>query len=301
METGAGTELKEAIQGAADAVRSGNPLSPVMENMGTAVLGLAWKLALACVIFLAGRKLIAVLRKMMNRSLDRAGIDVGVAKFLRSMTEFCLNAFLVFLILGQLGMDTASIIAILGAAGLALSLSLQESLANLAGGIVILVMKPFRVGDYIVCTLGEGTVSAVGLVYTTLMTVDNRAITIPNGVLSNSTVTNTTAMEHRRLDLTVGISYTADLKKAKEILEQIYRAYPAVEQEKELTVYVDSLGERAVILGARGWVSANDYWQARWDITEQIKLRFDEEGIGIPYRQQLDLAVTGNAAKEEDT
>ena len=287
-----GGELKELVDALAETPEVDmDALAMVAAKVGPWLLSMGGKLLLALVIFLIGRKIIGVIKKMMNRSLERADIDVGVARFLRALLEFSLNIFLVFIIAGQLGVDSASIVAVLGVAGLALSLALQGSLENFAGGVLILVMKPYRVGDYIICPEGEGTVSMVGLVYTTLMTIDNKAITIPNGKLSNSTVTNVTAMEYRRLDLKVGIGYRADLKRAKSILETIYKEHPAVINDRGITVYVDSLDESAVVLGARGWVTAEDYWTTRWDILEKIKLTFDETVIEIPFNQ-LDVHIT---------
>lgn len=287
-----GGELKELVDTLAETSEVDmDALAMVAAKVGPWLLSMGGKLLLALVIFLIGRRIIGVIKKMMNRSLERADIDVGVARFLRALLEFSLNIFLVFIIAGQLGVDSASIVAVLGAAGLALSLALQGSLENFAGGVLILVMKPYRVGDYIICPEGEGTVSMVGLVYTTLMTIDNKAITIPNGKLSNSTVTNVTAMEYRRLDLKVGIGYRADLKRAKSILETIYKDHPAIINDRGITVYVDSLDDSAVVLGARGWVTAADYWTTRWDILEKIKLTFDETGIEIPFNQ-LDVHIT---------
>lgn len=257
----------------------------IMHRIGPQLLALGQKLLFALVIFLIGRKIIAIIEKMMAKSLQHAGIDVGVTRFLRALTQFMMNVFLVFLIAGQLGVDGASIIAILGAAGLALSLALQESLGNFAGGLLILIMKPFRVGDYIICPSGEGTVSMVGLVYTTILTIDNKAITIPNGTLSNSTVTNVTAMDKRMLELKVGIAYEADIRKAKTVLEQVYNKHPMVKKDGKIVVFVDSLGDSSVVLGIRGWVDTKDYWQTRWDILEQIKLAFDKNGIEIPYNK----------------
>lgn len=260
-------------------------LSAVLKQVGPWLLSLGGKLLVALIIFLIGRKIIRVVQRMMSRSFERAGMEVGVSKFLKSLTEFCLYSLLLLIIAGQLGISITSLIAVVGTASLALGLALQNSLANFAGGVLILVMKPFKVGDYIISKEGEGTVSMIGLVYTTLVTIDNKAITVPNGTLSNSTVTNVTAMEKRRLDLTVGIGYRSDLKKAKEILEKLYREHPAVMKEEEITVFVDSLGDSSVVLGARGWVLAGDYWKTRWDITEKIKLAFDEAGIEIPFNQ----------------
>lgn len=265
-------------------------IKQMLEGLGPSLMSLGWKLFIALILFLAGRKLIRFVQRMMSASFERTGVEIGVSKFLRSLTEFSLYALLVFIILGQLGVNTTSILAVLGTASLALSLSLQQSLSNFAGGVLILMMKPFKVGDYIVCIHGEGTVSMIGLVYTTLATVDNKAITIPNGTLANSTVTNVTAMERRRLDLTVGIGYRSDLKKAKTILEKLYREHPAVLKEPDITVFVDSLGESSVMIGARGWVAADDYWAVKWDITEKIKLAFDEAGIDIPFNQ-MDIHI----------
>lgn len=255
------------------------------------------KLLIALIIFLAGRKIIGLLLKMARHSFERAGVEISVMKFLNSLIGFCLNALLIFIIAGQMGIDSASIVAILGSAGLALGLALQESLKNLAGGIVILMMKPFRVGDYILSPQAEGTVSLIGLVYTTLVTIDNKTISIPNGTLSNSVVTNVTAMDKRRLDLTVGIGYQSDLKQAKEIVEQIYAGHPSILKEEEILVYVDSLAEDSVVLGARGWTKSEDYWKTRWAIIEQMKLEFDRAGIQIPYKQ-MDIHISGSACGE---
>ena len=147
------------------------------------------------------------------------------------------------------------------------------------------IMKPFRVGDYIISPSGEGKVSMVGLVYTTILTTDNKAITIPNGTLSNSTVTNVTAMDKRMLELKVGIAYEADIRTAKAVLERVYREHPMVKKDEDIKVFVDSLGDSSVVLGIRGWVETSDYWQTRWDLLERIKLSFDEAGIEIPYNK----------------
>ena len=144
-------------------------------------------------------------------------------------------------------------------------------------------MKPFRVDDYIVTEEGEGTVYSIGLVYTTLLSIDNKKVVIPNGTLSNMTITNVTTMEKRRLDLTVTIGYQADLKRAKEILETLYTDSPEIIKEDGITVYVDSLTGNGVMVGARGWVKTEDYWPLRWRLLEEIKFTFEREGIEIPY------------------
>ena len=194
-------------------------------------------------------------------------------------------AILIFMIVGQLGVNTASIVTVMGAAGLAISMSLQGSLANVAGGILILLMKPFRVGDYVMTSFGDGTVQAIGLVYTTITTVDNRVLTIPNGTLANSAVTDASMMPERRLDISVGISYDSDIRKAKEIMEEVYRSCPAVIVDKGINVHVSSLGDSAVVIEAFGWVPGSEFLSSKWYVTEEIKLRFDEGGIKIPYPQ----------------
>lgn len=281
-----GEEIAAVAESLSDPANlNADTLSAIMRHVGPLFLALGQKLLFALVIFLIGRKVISIIEKMLSKSMEHAGMDVGVTRFLHALTRFLLNVFLIFLIAGQLGVDSASIIAVLGAAGLALSLALKESLGNFAGGLLILIMKPFRVGDYIICSSGEGTVSMVGLVYTTILTIDNKAITIPNGTLSNSTVTNVTAMNKRMLELKIGIAYEADIRKAKTVLEEVYTKHPMVKKDKKITVFVDSLADSSVVLGIRGWVDTKDYWQTRWDILEQIKLSFDAAGIEIPYNK----------------
>ena len=257
----------------------------MLEKAGPGFLNLCWKLLIALAVFLIGKKAIGFIRRFAGRSFERAGVEAGASKFLKSLIEVCLYGILVFMIAGQLGLNTASLVTILGTASLALSLSLQGTLQNFAGGVLLLLVKPFKVGEYIICPEGEGTVSMIGLVYTTLLTADNKRITIPNGSLANSTVTDVTAMEKRRLDLLVGIGYQADIKAAKEILERSFREHPLICKEEDITVFVDSLGDSAVTLGVRGWTAPGDYWKAKWDLLETIKLSFDEAGIEIPFSQ----------------
>ena len=241
------------------------------------------RLLVAALLLGIGFRLVKFLRRLMMRSLERAEVEPTLRGFLDALIQAVLTGILVFMAAEELGMDSASVIALMGSAGLALGLALQGSLANFAGGVLILLMKPFKAGDYIIAPDGEGTVSSIGLVYTTLLTVDNRRIVIPNGTLSNSALTNVTAMAKRRLDLSVGIGYEDDLLKAKRVLQAVFEQCPEIIKEEGITVFVDCLGESRVMLGIRGWVAAEDYWTARWELTEEIKLAFDREGITIPY------------------
>ena len=231
------------------------------------------------------------IRSILSKTFKRMEIEVGLRKFLLSCIHIMLYSIVIFAALERIGVSSASIIAVLGSAGLALGLALQGSLSNFAGGVLILLMKPFKVGDYIVCQDSvEGTVTVIGLVYTTLTTADNKTVIIPNGNLSNSTLTNVTMQDYRRVDLTVGISYESDLQKAKEILQAIFSGHELIEKEKPIQIFVHELSQNAVILGARGWVKTEDYWTVKWDVTESVKISFDREAIEIPY-QQMDIRI----------
>ena len=260
-----------------------NVLMETVKGWGPQALDFAVRLALAALILIVGFKVIGIIRKMVRRSLERAEVEITLLRFLDALLNAVLLFLLIFMAAQQLGMNTASIVAVTGSAGLALGLALQGSLANFAGGVLILFMKPFRVDDYIVTEEGEGTVYSIGLVYTTLLSIDNKKVVIPNGTLSNMTITNVTTMEKRRLDLTVTIGYQADLKRAKELLETLYADSPEIIKEDGITVYVDSLTGNGVVIGVRGWVKTEDYWPLRWRLLEEIKFTFEREGIEIPY------------------
>lgn len=252
------------------------------------LMTLGYRIVFALVILMIGFRIARMVQKAFEKTFNRVDMEISLKKFLLSMIYAVVCGLVIFIAAEKIGISSASIIAILGSAGLALGLSLQNQLSNFAGGIVILALKPFKVGDYISCGGQEGTVSAIGLIYTTLYTADNRQITLPNGSLSNSSVVNVTAQKMRRLDMKVGIGYESDLKLAKEILRDLFLNHPLVQRKEEVNVFVDDLGDSAVMLGARGWVNTGDYWNVKWELTEKIKLTFDEAGIEIPY-QQVDI------------
>ena len=262
-----------------------------VKNWLPALSGFAMDLLAAVLILIIGFKVVGAVRRMAERSFARMEMELSLRKFLLSLIQVVLYAVLIFMAAERIGIQSSSIIALLGSAGVTLGLALQGSLSNFAGGVLILLMRPFKVGDYIVSQYGEGTVAVIGLVYTTLNTTDNKTVVIPNGSLSNRPITNATAEKFRRLDLTVGISYQADLKKAKDILLDIYTSHPKVLKDHPIQVFVDQLADSAVIIGGRGWTATDDYWQTRWDITEEIKLRLDEAGIEIPFNQ-MDVHVS---------
>lgn len=251
------------------------------------VLDFALGVILALFVFFVGTKIIKWIRKIVKKSMGKANVDQGVVQFVDSLLKFGLYAILLFSILQKFGLDTTSVAAALASCGVAIGLALQGSLSNFAGGVLILILKPFVVGDYIVeDNKGrEGTVQEIQLFYTKLLTVDNKTVIIPNGSLANTSLTNVTAQDKRRLDLTVGISYNADLKKAKQLIEELLKKDVDVLQSEGIDVFVDELGESAVIIGARGWVKKEVYWTAKWRLLESIKNTLDENGIEIPYKQ----------------
>lgn len=245
------------------------------------------RILVALLILVVGRFLIKMIRKRFQTSLTRRNTDTGVIQFTDSFLKFALYLLLFLIVAANLGIELSSITVIFASAGVAISLALQASLSNFMGGLFILLLKPFAVGDYIIedTNKDEGTVKEIQMFYTRLTTVDNRTIVIPNGILANNSMTNVTAKAERQLDLRVGISYNSDLKKAKELLMQMLKDTPSIIQDESLNVFVDELGESAVILGIRAWVKTDEYWQTRWDFLENIKLTFDAEGIEIPYNQ----------------
>ena len=251
------------------------------------LIDFALGVVLALVVFFIGAKLIKLIRKIVRKSMEKANVDRGVCQFMDSFLKFALYAVLIFSIGKKFGLDTASVAAALASCGVAIGLALQGSLSNLAGGVLILLLKPFVVGDYIVeDNKGqEGTVQEIQLFYTKLLTVDNKTVVIPNGALANTSLTNVTAQDKRRLDLSVGISYDADLKKAKELIEGIFRADEDILKEEGINVFVDNLGDSSVVIGARGWVKKDAYWTTKWRLTENIKLTLDENEIEIPFNQ----------------
>lgn len=265
-----------------------NMILNTMRSWIPGLIRLGYRILAVCIILAVGFKIARIVQKMVGRTFDRMEMEVSLRKFLLSAVYASICGLAIFVAAEKLGISSASIIALLGSAGLALSFSLQNMLGNFAGGVALLMMKPFKIGDYIICGGEEGTVSAIGLVYTTLHTMDNRQITLPNGSLSNSSLTNVTAQEKRRLEIKVMIGYESDLKKAKEILENLFKNHPLVIQEEGILVFVDSLGDSGVLLGARAWTATGDYWNVKWEVTEMIKLSFDEAGIEIPY-QQVDI------------
>ena len=249
------------------------------------------RIALVLVIFFVGRKLIKKIVSLCDQALKRHGMEVTVRRFFCNVINALGYICMLGILLQTVGLTATSLTALVASAGVAVGLALQGSLSNFAGGVLILLMKPFVIGDYIVQGNTEGTVKEIGLVYTELITADNRLIVIPNGTLIDSSIVNVTATGKRRLELSVGIGYKSDLKKAKEVLIRLGENDPARDPENPVNVFVSELAESSVNLGLHVWVSSSEYWNAKWRLTENIKMAFDEEGIEIPFKH-VEISVT---------
>lgn len=246
------------------------------------------RIVLAFVIFWIGKKIISWLVGLLDRGLARQNVELTVRKFLKNVLTAVGYVIVAMIMCELLGIAVTSLAAAFATVGVAIGLALQGSLSNFAGGVLILLMKPFVIGDYIVAAGNEGTVKEIGIVYTQLQTGDNRVIMIPNGSLSDTSVINVSRNPTRRVDVKVGIAYGADLQLAKKLLRDIGETDEARLQDQDVTVYVDELGDSAVMLGLRVWVAAGDYWAAKWRMTETIKDTFDRAGVEIPFNQ-LDI------------
>ena len=275
-----GESLKETVEKA-------NQFLDHLENMVPSMINFGINILIAIVIFGFGKILIQCLLKICNKFFDKANMEISVKKFLLSLIKTILFLILAITICGQLGIETTSFIAVIGSAGLALGLAFQGSLSNFAGGVLILLMKPFKVGDYISesGTGREGTVQQIDICYTTLITPDNKKVVIPNGNLSNSSLTNASAFEKRRVDIEVGVSYSTDISEAKAEMENLANNHALILKEEEIFSFVSNLDSSQVTLGLRVWCLTSDYWTVKFDLTEGIKQKKKKKGIEIPFNQ----------------
>ena len=277
-------EVTDATQ---EAVKQVNQLTQYVQDSIPGLITFGLKVLAALVAFFIGRLVIRWIRKIVRRSFERSGADKGVEQFVDSLLKYGLYALLVFSLISSLGFDTTSVAAVLASGGVAIGLAFQGSLSNFAGGVLILLLKPFVVGDYIIeDTNGkEGTVKEIQIFYTKLSTIDNKTIVIPNGMLTNNSITNATAKDERQLDLRVGISYDADIRQAKSVIENLLIKDECIIKNEQINVFVHELADSAVVLGIRAWVKNEEYWETRWRLLEEIKILLDENGIEIPYPQ----------------
>jgi small conductance mechanosensitive channel len=272
--------------------------SKIQEYMESLLDWLTHKLfdvGIALVFLWLGFKVVKLIVNAIKHSFEKTGMEHSVEGFLLSLIRGVLYAIVVIMSAAIMGFQVTSLVTILGTASLAVGLALQGSLSNFAGGVLILIMKPFRVGDYIIendkkC---EGTVVNIDIFYTKLRTYDNKVIVIPNGNITASSIINLTAEEYRRLELNVGVAYDSDLKLVKDTLTEVITSSQYFENTMELNVYVDAFQDSSIKMGVRCYVKMEDYWPARWEILEKIKLTFDEKGIVIPFNQMEVLVKDG--------
>lgn len=286
----------EAVIG--DQVEKVNKVVQYFRDKTPDLIDFGLKLVFALLIFFIGVKLIKFILKTFRKSFAKAGLESGSINFLNSLAKAILYVILLSSLAVYLGVKEASIAALIGSMGLGIVLALKESLSNLAGGFILLIMKPFISGDYIKedNNGNEGTVQEIDLFYTTLVTPDNSTVSIPNGILANSSLTNISRQDKRQLRESIGISYSADIKRAKEVLEYILTRDEGIMQDEAIDVFVNNLGDSSIELGWRAWVRPDDYWTTRWRIIEIIKYEFDKAGLEIPYQQ---MEVSLRSVKEE--
>ncbi|MDP8240563.1 MAG: mechanosensitive ion channel [Candidatus Hatepunaea meridiana] len=255
-------------------------------DQGIAMLTLyAPKLLLAILTLIIGSWAIKILVKVLRKSMRSMDVDVSMRRFLLSIVSILLKVVLLISVMSMIGVQMTSFIAILGAAGLAVGLALQGSMSNFAGGVLITLFKPFKVGDVIEAQGYIGSVHEIQIFNTILKTPDNKTIVIPNGGLSNGSLTNYSSEPTRRVDLTIGIGYDDDIKKAKEVIDGLIEKDTRILKEPAPFIRVAELGDSSVNFAVRVWCNSADYWNIFFDLTEQIKLAFDTNGISIPFPQ----------------
>ena len=251
----------------------------LLNDLGNWSVSLIGKIVIAVLIWFIGKKIIRVLDKLVKKILDRSTLDKGVVNFVVSVLKFVMYAILIMIVVDKLGFQTTSLLTLFGSAALAIGMSLQGSLSNFAGGILILIFKPFKVGDYIIVGTNEGTVKSIEILYTRLVTIDNKVVMLPNGSLSNSSIVNVGAENTRRIDIQIGIGYSSDIPKAKKLLEQVINSEKGILKDKDILVVVKSLDESCVTLETRAWVNTADYWNVRFNLLERYKNIFDENEV----------------------
>lgn len=255
------------------------------EIVSTYIIPWGINVVFALAIFVVGRIVSKVLIRLVARILVRSKMDEILIDFVTSIASSILLLFVIIAALEQLGVDTTSLIALLGAAGLAIGLALQDSLKNFAAGVMLILFRPFKAGDFIEAAGTAGVVEKVSIFSTTMKTGDNREVIVPNGSIYGGIITNYSARETRRIDLIFGIGYDDDIRKAKEIIGNVVAADERILEEPEPLIAVAELADSSVNFNVRPWVNAADYWAVRFDLTEKIKLAFDDNNISIPYPQ----------------
>ena len=295
-EETAATEATEALDVAAIIPTNIDEVSQIWVQVQDIVAAWGLKVLAAIAIFIIGRWVAMAVRKGVRRMMDRASVDPMIVGFVGSITYIALLAFVIIAALGQLGIQTTSFIAILGAAGLAIGLALQGSLANFAAGFLMILFRPFKVGDFIEGAGVAGVVESIQIFTTTMKTGDNKTIIIPNAKLSGDNIVNYSAKPTRRVDMTVGVAYDADLSKVRDVLKDIISKESRIHADPEPLIAVAELADSSVNFVVRVWTNTGDYWGVMFAMNETVKNRFDAEGIGIPFPQRDLHIVSGKVA-----
>lgn len=292
------TEATTEFTTAEDLVQSAEVSVDYLEKVIDYIIDKAHILISALIILIVGYYICKFIRKFVRNTLERSKVDSSVAGFINSLTKYGLYILLAIIVVTQLGVDATSIIALISTASLAIGLALQGCLSNFAGGVLILIMKPFTVGDYINDGNGhEGTVTAIEIIYTRLVTADNQAICIPNGKLADSTITNVTHQTTRRADFEVGIDYGENIDKVRNVLLKVAEQSTYPNPENPPQVFVSSFDSSSVKVVLRIWCATENYWPARFEIQEAIKKAFDAEQINIPY-EHMDVNIINSNSQQ---
>ena len=256
------------------------------DNLKLNSLDFLMRVLIAVVVLLVGIRVIRFVRKWFSKLLEMRSLDESMIRLLDEIIRFVLYFLLIMFIAAHFGVDAASIIAILGSAGLTLGLAFQGALSNFAGGVLIMSTKPFKIGDFIEITGSHtGTVTGIGLVHTRLLTIDNRVIIVPNGELANTTIINYTDREKRRVELEVSIPYSQDIDAAKKVISDVIREEPLLLKEDDILIYVNAMSSSSVDLGIKVYTKTENYLKAKWSLTENLKKALDANGIEIPFTQ----------------
>lgn len=263
------------------------------QSIGNAILAAIPTIILAIIILIVGLILSKLALALLSKGLSRTKLELTVTKFTTQMAKIVLYTLLITIVLNILGIPATSIITVIGTAGVAIGLALQNSLANVAGGFLLMITKPFKIGDYIITNGVEGTVSQISILHTRLNSASNQAVFVPNGLAINATIINNNGNDTRRVDLTFSISYNDDFETAQGIILGLIEEHPLVLKDVEPTVRMKEHGENAIIIVARAWCNTADYWTVYFDLTEQVRAAFIENGIEIPFNQ-LDVHVVEN-------
>ncbi len=262
----------------------------LFENAPTLIITYGTKIALALAIYVIGKWVVRLITKLLEKGLNSRSIDQTITIFVKNLTYYILLVMVIIAALGQLGLQTASFVAIVGAAGLAVGLALQGSLSNFASGVMLILFRPCKVGDFIEAAGAMGTVSDISIIATTILTGDNKTITVSNTALMNSNIVNYSTQSERRLDLVVGVGYGSNIQQVKDELKAIAESDPRVLTTRDVTIGLAELADSSINFVFRPWVQSSDYWPTKFDLNEKIKNRFDELGIEIPF-PQMDVHV----------